>query len=144
MLVVLSGRVKLVTVTRDGHEVGLGIREPGDLIGEMSALDGEDRTATAIALEPVEARAIAVPDFMAFLGSTPGAALALARLLCARLRGADRMRAEYAALDTLGRVAARLVGSRSASAHRPPTASWSRSTSPRRTSPAGRDRLARP
>jgi CRP-like cAMP-binding protein len=109
VLVVLSGRVKLVTLTRDGQEVVLGIREPGDLIGEMSALDGEDRTATAIALEPVEARAITVPDFMAFLESTPGAALALARLLSARLRDADRKRAEYAALDTLGRVAARLV-----------------------------------
>ncbi len=109
MLVVLSGRVKLVTVTRDGHEVVLGVREPGDLIGEMSALDGEHRTATAIALEPVEARAIRVPDFIAFLASAPDAALALARLLCARLRDADRKRAEYLALDTLGRVAARLV-----------------------------------
>jgi CRP/FNR family transcriptional regulator, cyclic AMP receptor protein len=109
VLVVLSGRVKLVTVTRDGHEVVLAVREPGDLIGEMSALDGAERTATAIALEPVEARAITVPDFIAFLESTPGAALALARQLCARLRDADRKRAESLALDTLGRVAARLV-----------------------------------
>ena len=109
VLVLLSGRVKLVTVTRDGQEVVLAVRQPGDLIGEMSALDGEDRTATAISLEPVEARAITVPDFIAFLESTPGAALALARLLCVRLRDADRKRAEYVALDTLGRVAARLV-----------------------------------
>ena len=109
VLVIVAGRVKLVTLTRDGHEVVLGIREPGDLIGEMSALNREDRTATAIALEPVEARAITVPDFIAFLESTPGAALALARLLCARLRDADRKRAEHLALDTLGRVAARLV-----------------------------------
>ena len=109
VLVVLSGRVKLVTVSRDGHEVLLGIRVPGDLIGEMSALDGADRTATAIALEPVETHAIRVPEFIAFLGSTPGAALVLARLLCARLRDADRKRAEWLALDTLGRVAARLV-----------------------------------
>jgi CRP/FNR family cyclic AMP-dependent transcriptional regulator len=109
VLVVLSGRAKLVTVTRDGHEVVLAVREPGDLIGEMSALDGADRTATAIALEPVETRAIAIPDFIAFLESTPGAALLLARQLCARLRDADRKRAEYLALDTLGRVAARLV-----------------------------------
>src|SRR4051795_13480061 len=109
VLVVLTGRVKLVTLTRDGSEVVLGIREPGDLIGEMSALDGADRTATAIALEPVETRAMTVSDFIAFLESTPGAALVLARLLSARLRDADRKRAEYVALDTLGRVAARLI-----------------------------------
>ena len=109
VLVVLSGRVKLVTLTRDGHEVVLAVRDPGDLLGEMSALDGENRTATAIALEPVETRAIAVTDFIAFLESTPGAALALARLLCGRLRDADRKRREYVALDALGRVAARLV-----------------------------------
>jgi CRP/FNR family cyclic AMP-dependent transcriptional regulator len=109
VLVMLSGRVKLVTLTRDGHEVVLGVRAPGDLIGEMSALDGSDRNATAIALEAVEARAITVPDFVAFLESTPRAGLALARLLCGRLRDADRKRAEYVGLDTLGRVAARLV-----------------------------------
>src|SRR5690349_1252809 len=69
VLVLLSGRVKLVTLTRDGDEIVLGVRQPGDLIGEMSALDGADRTATAIALEPVEAQTITVPDFTGFLQS---------------------------------------------------------------------------
>ena len=109
VLVLLTGRVKLVTVTPDGHEVVLAIREPGDLIGEMSALDGEDRVATAIALEPVEVRAIPNAQFTGYLERTPGAALALARLLCRRLRDADHKRAEHLATDTVGRVSARLV-----------------------------------
>jgi CRP/FNR family transcriptional regulator, cyclic AMP receptor protein len=109
VLLLLGGRVKLVTITPDGREVVLAIREPGDLIGEMSALDGADRNATGIALEPVQARAIPTAAFTAFLERTPGAALALARLLAARLRDADRKRAEYLAMDTVGRVCARLV-----------------------------------
>jgi len=109
VLLLTAGRVKLVTLTPDGHEVVLAIREPGDLIGEMSALDGADRGATAITLTPVEARAIPARDFTSFLEATPGAALALARLLCVRLRDADRKRAEHPVLDTLGRVSARLV-----------------------------------
>jgi CRP-like cAMP-binding protein len=109
VLLLLSGRVKLVTITPDGHDVVLGIRGPGDLIGEMSALDGADRGASAIALEPVEARAFTSSAFTSFLEQTPGAALALARLLSARLRDADVKRAEYLAMDTVGRVCARLV-----------------------------------
>ena len=109
VLLLIAGRVKLVTLTPDGHEVVLAIRDPGDLIGEMSALDGAERGATAITLTPVEARAISRLDFASFLETTPGAALALARLLCVRLRDADRKRAEHPALDTLGRVSARLV-----------------------------------
>ena len=109
VVLLMVGRAKLVTLTADGHEVVLAIREPGDLIGEMSALDGADRAATAITLTPVEARAIPVQDFTSFLATTPGAALVLARLLCARLRDADLKRAEHPGLDTIGRVSARLV-----------------------------------
>jgi CRP/FNR family transcriptional regulator, cyclic AMP receptor protein len=109
VLIVLAGRVKLVTMTAEGREVVFAIREPGDLIGEMSALDGEDRTATAVALDAVEAAAMQMSAFNAFLERTPAAALALARLLCLRLRDADRKRAEYLALDSTGRVSGRLV-----------------------------------
>jgi CRP-like cAMP-binding protein len=109
VLLLLSGRVKLISITPDGHEVVLAIREPGDLIGEMSALDGADRGATAIALEPVQVRAMTTEAFTAFLDRTPGAALAVARLLAGRLRDADLKRAEYLAKDTVGRVSARLV-----------------------------------
>jgi CRP/FNR family transcriptional regulator, cyclic AMP receptor protein len=109
VLVLLSGRVKLSCVTETGREALLGIREPGDLIGEMSAVDGAPRSATAIALEPVEVLSVSSRAFVAFLDRTPSVALVLVRMLARRLRDADRKRIEYLAQDTVGRVCSRLV-----------------------------------
>jgi CRP-like cAMP-binding protein len=109
VLVLTAGRVKLSCVTEGGREALLGIREPGDLIGEMSALDGGPRSATATALEPVEVIAVSREAFTTFLDRTPGVALVLARMIARRLRDADRKRIEYLAQDTVGRVCSRLV-----------------------------------
>jgi CRP-like cAMP-binding protein len=109
VVVVLSGRVKVSTVTSDGKEIVLAFRGPGDLLGELSALDGEPRSATVAALESVEALALTVDDFRAFVAAHPPVALLLLEMLSRRLRDADRKRVEYGAHDTLGRVAARLV-----------------------------------
>jgi CRP-like cAMP-binding protein len=109
VLIVRSGRVKLSCVTEAGREAVLGIREPGDLIGEMSAIDDAPHMATARALEPVEVLAVSSDAFVAFLEHTPGVALVLVRMLNRRLRDADRKRTEFVAQDTVGRVCSRLV-----------------------------------
>ncbi|MDP9234769.1 MAG: Crp/Fnr family transcriptional regulator [Actinomycetota bacterium] len=109
VVVILEGRVKLSFFTDEGHEVVLGIRGPGDLLGELSALDGRPHSATATALEPVEAMIVASPDFHAFLLDHPRVSLMLLRMLTARLRDADEKRIEFAAYDSVGRVARRLV-----------------------------------
>ena len=100
-----------VTVTctgPGGREIMLALRGPGDMLGELSALDGEPRSASAMAVSDVEAIVVS--------GSALGRALddadtarELIRVLAARLRDADRKRLEFAALETLGRVAWRLL-----------------------------------
>jgi CRP/FNR family cyclic AMP-dependent transcriptional regulator len=109
VILILGGRVKLSSLSDDGKEALLGIRGPGDLIGEMSALDGEPRSATATALEPVDALAVPPERFEQFLRQNPDVSLLIIRLLSQRLRDADRKRLEFAAQDTMGRVAARLI-----------------------------------
>jgi CRP-like cAMP-binding protein len=109
IVVVLSGRVKVSTVTPEGKEVVLAFRGPGDLLGELSAIDREARSATVGALEAVDAAVVAATDFRAFLSAHPRVAILLLEMLARRLRDADRKRVEFGAHDTLGRVAARLV-----------------------------------
>src|SRR4051812_6206720 len=41
VVVLLNGRVKVSTLTDSGKEVVLAFRGPGDLLGELSAIDGE-------------------------------------------------------------------------------------------------------
>jgi CRP/FNR family transcriptional regulator, cyclic AMP receptor protein len=109
VLILLEGRVKVSTVTGEGKEIVLAFRGAGDLLGELSAIDGQPRSASVSAIEPVEALAVAAPDFRAFLRAHPDVALLLLQTLSRRLRDADRKRVEYGAHDTVGRVAARLV-----------------------------------
>ncbi len=109
VVLVLQGRLKVYSVTPDGREAVLAFRGPGDLIGELSAIDGRPRSASVAALEPAEVLFVAAVDFRAFLERHPRVALLLLQMLSWRLRDADRKRVEYAASDTIGRVAARLV-----------------------------------
>jgi CRP/FNR family transcriptional regulator, cyclic AMP receptor protein len=100
-----------VTVTctgLGGREIVLALRGPGDMLGELSALDGEPRSASALALSEVEAIVVSGSALARALDDAD-AARELIRMLAARLRDADRKRLEFAALDTLGRVAWRLL-----------------------------------
>ena len=109
VFVLMSGRVKLSCVTEAGREAVLGIREPGELIGEMSAIDDAPRSATATALERVEVLTVGREAFVSFLERTPGVALVLLRMIAPRLRDSDRKRIEYLGQDSVGRVCSRLV-----------------------------------
>jgi CRP/FNR family cyclic AMP-dependent transcriptional regulator len=109
VIVVRSGRVKVSSYTEAGKEIVLAVREPGELLAELSAIDGEPRGATATALEPVDAALVAAVDFRFFLENRPGVAFALLEMTAGKLRDADRKRVEFGAYDTTGRVARRLV-----------------------------------
>jgi CRP/FNR family cyclic AMP-dependent transcriptional regulator len=73
------GWILITSIAPGDREIVVGLRGPGDLIGCLSALDGAPRSAR---------RSL--------------------RVLASRLRDANPKRVEFAALDTLGRVAWRL------------------------------------
>jgi CRP/FNR family transcriptional regulator, cyclic AMP receptor protein len=108
VLVLLSGRVKITGTTRDGREVVVRFAGPGEPLGELSVLDEQPRGSTVEAIEPVEALGLSAADFRALLERT-GFATALLRTLARRFRGSDAARIEFAASQTLERVAARLL-----------------------------------
>jgi CRP/FNR family transcriptional regulator, cyclic AMP receptor protein len=61
------------------------------------------------ALEPLTALALSRADFEAFLEANPRVALVILRVVIARLREADRQQVEFAAYQTVTRVARRLL-----------------------------------
>lgn len=109
MVILVSGQAKVSYFTDEGREVLLAIRGPGDLLGELAALDGEPFSATVTALEDIDALTMTVEQFRTVLREEPDVALSLFRTLSRRLRDADRKRVEFAAFDSVGRVASRLV-----------------------------------
>src|SRR5262249_199727 len=70
LMVMLSGRAKVVNTTTDAKEVVL---MSGDLNGEIAALDGKGRTADTIALEPCEVFAVHARDLLPTLVAHPEA-----------------------------------------------------------------------
>src|SRR5215471_4857269 len=56
VIVLLGGRVKVTRYEADGTMVLLAIRGQGEIIGEMSALDGGTASATVTALRPCAGR----------------------------------------------------------------------------------------
>src|SRR5918994_7156218 len=109
VMLLTHGRVKIASTSEDGRESVLAFRGPGEVLGELSAIDGRPRSAGVVAVDPVEAIVIPTADFRSFLERSPAAALWILTRLVTRLREADRKRAEFGASDTIRRVAARLV-----------------------------------
>jgi CRP-like cAMP-binding protein len=103
------GWVTLRTTGPDGEEMILALRGPGEVVGEMSAFDGAPRTATAVAVGAVEVTVAPARTIAQVLEKDIDAANDFARILAARLRESDRQRLEYTVLDTLARVARRLL-----------------------------------
>ena len=109
VLVLLEGRVKIATTAADARDAVLGFRGPGDLVGELGAIDGERRSADVAALEPVVALTLAASDFQRLVAERPGIGRALLRVVASRQREADRDLAALGAHDVVGRVARRLI-----------------------------------
>ncbi len=109
VVLLLSGRVKVSTLSGEGQETVLAFRGAGDVLGELAAIDGEDHMATVTVVEEGEALILPADKFLGALEREPGLAVALLRSVIGRLRNADRLRAEFVALDVTGRVARRLV-----------------------------------
>ncbi len=85
------GMTKVVVSTPDGRELTVGFAGPGETIGEMSALDGSNRSATVIAMEPVEATYVSREVFRESIVKRPETAMRLLQLLVRRLRAVDQM-----------------------------------------------------
>jgi CRP/FNR family transcriptional regulator, cyclic AMP receptor protein len=107
VFLVQRGWVVLSCVGAGGREVVLAVSGPGDVIGELSAFDGQPRSATAVAAEDVEA-VVASSEALTRALEGPGAALELIGVLAARLRHDTRTLVDFATLSTAGRIAWRL------------------------------------
>lgn len=104
MLAILSGRVRLSLGTAGGKELVLRHLEAPEVLGELAVLDGQPRSADAVALEPVTALVIGRDQFTAIANAQPDLGLALARHLCAMLRNTNFQMESIALYDLQMRV----------------------------------------
>lgn len=81
MYVVRSGRVRIMSFGTLLDVVGAG-----GIFGEMALIDGEPRSATAIADEATEVAVLDRPTFLRHVGANPKFAIEVMQLMANRLR----------------------------------------------------------
>lgn len=86
LVVIVTGRVKVVKRTAAGDEIEVGTHGPGEFIGEMAVLDGAPRSASVVALEDTECLILSSWAFTAALKNHPEIALAVLPVVVKRFR----------------------------------------------------------
>jgi len=111
VLMLRSGRLKIVRTAADGRQTLVAVRGPGELVGELNALAGSDapRAASVVALDDVVVQSIPEAEFLRFLSQNASVSFALLRQLAARLREATTRHADAGGYDVLHRLARALV-----------------------------------
>ncbi len=109
VFLVVEGRVEVVNYSLSGREVAFGQVRAGGYFGELSAIDGQPRSATIIALE--ESLVLIVPPdvFTTMLTHTPNAALQVLRRLAHIIRTADDRIMDLSTLKAVQRVYVELL-----------------------------------
>lgn len=108
VVLLLGGFVKVTTAV-EGFETLLGIRLPGEVVGEIGALTGSPRNATVTACGPVYAGIIPRATFEAFLGRHPYASRQVMATIARQLTWANRRRSDFAAFPAPIRLARLIV-----------------------------------
>ncbi|WP_433472063.1 Crp/Fnr family transcriptional regulator [Spirillospora sp. CA-142024] len=108
VFVLRSGAVK-VWVDRAGEIAILDVLGPGDLVGELEAVDGGIRHANVEAATRVEALVLPAARFRSVLDAHPGAVWAVAAVLAERLRDSNELRVAHFPDDPERRLAGRLL-----------------------------------
>jgi CRP/FNR family transcriptional regulator, cyclic AMP receptor protein len=86
VFILISGWVKVITVTRDGREMPAALRGSGDVVGEIAGQVTGYRTATIRAIGTVRALIVSTEQFGEFLDTHPSAAHAHHRLMAEQQR----------------------------------------------------------
>ncbi len=109
LMVVLSGRIKIGTLSAEGREAVLSFIEPCRSFGEVALLDGKPRSADATAVTAVELFVLRRADVMSFIERHPGIALRIIGMLCAKLRRTTEMIEDHVLLQMEARIARALL-----------------------------------
>ncbi|MEM7442351.1 MAG: Crp/Fnr family transcriptional regulator [Pseudomonadota bacterium] len=104
LYIVTAGILRILLVAGDGRELTLNLMEPGDVVGEISLLDGLPRSAGAVAMTDVTCLVLSRTDFEAALDENPSLSRQIIYALCELLRRNTDLIGDRAFLGLRGRL----------------------------------------
>ena len=102
---ILEGRARVTLFSENGREIFYGDRGPGDIIGEVSAIDGKVRSA----LEPTRAARLPAPAFRRLITDHPDFSWALLEHLSSGIRHMTERVYEFSTLVVRRRLILELL-----------------------------------
>jgi CRP-like cAMP-binding protein len=105
LCVVAEGHIKLGVTSPEGREIIIDLLGPGDVFGELALLDGDPRSADAVATEPSELLHLEREEFTRFLLQRPSIAIELLSILSRRIRRDTQLIQDATFLDVPARLA---------------------------------------
>jgi len=109
MYMIETGSVRMISIGRTGQELTLNVLGPGEIFGELSILDGQQRSATALTLAPTEVWLLSQADLREFMREYPSVNQAMIQILVERVRATARRLEAMTFQDVLGRLAFELL-----------------------------------
>ncbi len=109
VFVVQTGTIKITRVNDEGKEVILALLGPGEIFGELAILDGEARSANALAQENCQLLAINKEDFLEILKNNFSVSYNLMCELAKRLRKSDQQIEALSLSDAEHRIGVSLL-----------------------------------
>ena len=107
--VVLKGRVRIVNYSLSGREVAYATAGTGDYFGELSAIDGEARSATVATLEQTLVALFSPEAFHEILRSYPAISVRILKKLTHLVRSCNERIMDLATLSAYQRVYSELL-----------------------------------
>jgi len=106
---VLQGRVRATLYSQHGSEVGYREIGPGDVVGELAAIDGAPRSATVEALEPTQLGHMSAEAFLELIEVSTGLNTILLEHLTAQIRRLTERVFEFSTLRVRDRLIRELL-----------------------------------
>lgn len=91
VMLIEKGRVEVSVTSMSGRKSVLAHMGPGEVLGEIAALDGGTRSADTVAASAVEGLALSRKNILAFVAERPNVAQAIITELCRKVRNASDM-----------------------------------------------------
>lgn len=104
-----SGSVRVISIGRTGQELTLNVIGAGEIFGELSILDNQQRSATAITLAPTVVWLLPQSDLKEFMRKFPSVNQAMIQILVKRVRATAQRLEAMTFQDVLGRLSYELL-----------------------------------
>jgi CRP/FNR family cyclic AMP-dependent transcriptional regulator len=106
---VLEGRLRATLYSLNGHEIDYRDIGPGDVVGELAAIDGAPRSATVEALEPARLGCLSAETFRNLIKTCPGLNATLLEHMSTQIRRLTERVFEFSTLSVRDRLISELL-----------------------------------